>query len=256
MGLFGKNKVEETIDKKSEEYVLKEELESEVEKLQKEFREKEGEIANFTEKINSVKIEYDTTVTNLMLVKKELNQKKMELDVVLREYKETREKIKNSDKLKDSESITEFKQTQEELSKIKKELEEITKEYDLVKDQMTKEQSSLHITRKQQLEVEKELEEANSRLYNAKEELDKKDKFEDTSILTSDEKQFIQKDEEKSSAGVIEAASVVVGSLKSKLNMTQKELEAIQQQLEKEREDHEITKQELKKLKGKITEES
>ena len=78
MGLFGKKKVEETIDKKSEEYVLKEELESEVEKLQKEFREKEGEIANFTEKINSVKIEYDTTVTNLMLVKKMMISK-MEL---------------------------------------------------------------------------------------------------------------------------------------------------------------------------------
>ena len=117
---------------------------------------------------------------------------------------------------------------------------------------MTKEQSSLHITRKQQLEVEKELEEANSRLYNAKEELDKKDKFEETSILTPDEKQFIQKDNEKSSAGVIEAASVVVGSLKSKLNMTQKELEAVQQQLEKEREEHNITKQELKKLKDSI----
>ena len=128
----------------------------------------------------------------------------------------------------------------------------ITKEYDLVKEQMTKEQSSLHITRKQQLEVEKELEEANSRLYNAKEELDKKDKFEETSILTPDEKQFIQKDNEKSSAGVIEAASVVVGSLKSKLNMTQKELEAVQQQLEKEREEHNITKQELKKLKDSI----
>jgi len=34
-----------------------------------------------------VKEEYDTTVSNLMLVKKELNQKKMELDVIQREHK-------------------------------------------------------------------------------------------------------------------------------------------------------------------------
>jgi len=54
------------------------------------------------------------------------------------------------------------------------------------------------------------------------------------------------------SAGVIEAASAVVGSLKSKLNMTQKELEVIQLLLEKEREEHEKTKQKLKKLNESI----
>ena len=43
---------------------------------------------------------------------------------------------------------------------------------------------------------------------------------------------------------------MVVGSLKSKLNMTQKELEALQLLLEKEREEHEKTKKELEKLKA------
>ena len=37
-----------------------------------------------------------------MLIKKEFNQKKMELDIVQREYRETREKIKNSQQIKDS----------------------------------------------------------------------------------------------------------------------------------------------------------
>ena len=41
---------------------------------------------------------------------------------------------------------------------------------------------------------------------------------------------------------VIEAASVVVGSLKSKLTTTQKELEKIQGLLEEERKAHEKTK--------------
>jgi cell division protein FtsL len=89
-------------------------------------------------------------------------------------------------------------------------------------------------------------------LYNAKEELGKKEHFQDTSILTPKEKEFIEgeKANQKSSAGIIEAASAVVGSLKSKLNMTQKELETIQILLEKERNEHEKTKQELKELKA------
>jgi len=88
-------------------------------------------------------------------------------------------------------------------------------------------------------------------LYNAKEELEKKDHFEDTSILTPSEKEFIEgeNNDTKSSAGIIEAASAVVGSLKSKLNTTLKELETVQSLLEKEKEDHEKTKKDLEKLK-------
>ena len=40
MGLFGNKKTEETISKKSEEYVRKEELKAGIENLQKEFQEK------------------------------------------------------------------------------------------------------------------------------------------------------------------------------------------------------------------------
>ena len=82
--------------------------------------------------------------------------------------------------------------------------------------------------------------------------MEKKDTFEDTSILTPSEKQFIGIEEgtnQKSSAGIIEAASAVVGSLKSKLNATQKQLDAIQTSLEKEREEHKKTRKELENLK-------
>ena len=250
MGLFGKKK-EEIISEKSEEYVLKEELETEVEKIQNEFRTKQEELNEITQKIQTVKEEYSATVSNLMSVKKELNQKKMELDVILREHKEIREKIKNSEKIKDSKSITGFDKTEGNLSKIKEELEETTKKYNEIKEQMSQEQESLHNIKKQQIEYEKELDEARSRLYNAKEELAKKDHFQDTSVLTPKEKEFIQGENsnQKSAAGVIEAASVVVGTLKSKLNMAQKELEAVQLLLEEEREEHEKTKKELEKLK-------
>jgi chromosome segregation ATPase len=252
MGFFGNKKTEEKISEKSEEYVLKEELRTEVENLQKEFQIKQEENDNIMQKIQTVKEEYDTTVSKLMGVKKEFNQKKMELDVIQREHKVILERIKNSEQIKDSKFIDEFNKTEKNLSMIKEELAELTKEQKKVKDEIVKEQSNLHGIKKQQIESEKELDKANSRLYNANEELEKKENFQDTSIFTPKEKEFIEgsKINQKSSAGIIEAASAVVGSLKSKLNMAQKELEALQLLLEKEREEHEKVKLELERLKA------
>ena len=250
MGFFGKKKEAEI--EENNESVLKEELETEVESLQNEFRVKQEEITKITEKIQTVKEEYDTTVTNLMLIKKEFNQKKMELDIVQREHRETREKIKNAQQIKDTKTIDEFNKTENNFKKIKEELDKITKEHKQMKDEIVKGQTTLHGIRKQQVEVGKELDEANSRLYNSKQELDKKDNFQDTSILTPKEEREIKGNSpiEKNNASVIEAASIVVGSLKSKLNTTQKELEEIQGLLEEEREAHKKTRQELIKIKA------
>ncbi len=250
MGFFGKKKEVEI--EKNDESILKEELKTEVGSLQNEFRIKQEEMSEITEKIQSVKEEYDTTVSNLMSIKKEFNQKKMELDIVQREYRETREKIKDAQQIKDTKSINEFNKTEKDFKKIKEELDEMIKEHKEVKGQIVKGQSTLHGIRKQQIEVGKELDEASSRLYNAKQELDEKENFQDTSILTPKEKKDMKVDNvnEKSNAGIIEAASVVVGSLKSKLNITQKELEQIQGLLEEEREAHKKTRQELMKIKS------
>ena len=249
MGFFGKKK--EDVQDYSAETTLKTEIEEEVEKLQKEFREKQTELDEITQRITTVKEEYDSTVGSLMTVKKELNQKKMELDIIQREYRETREKAKKAELIKDSKSVEKFNKTEGDHSKIKEELDKFTKKHDEIKEQLEKEQATLHNIKKQQVEVEKELEEANSRLYNAKNELDKKETFQNTSILTTSEKEFIGVDNEsqKSSAGIIEAASAVVGSLKSKLNTTMKELETVQTLLEKERAEHGKTKKDLENIK-------
>ena len=185
MGFFGKKKEVEI--EENNESILKEELETEVEGLQNEFRIKQEEITKITEKIQTVKEEYDTTVTNLMLIKKEFNQKKMELDIVQREHRETREKIKNAQQIKDTKTIDEFNKTENNFKKIKEELDKITKEHKQMKEEIIKGQTTLHGIRKQQVEVGKELDEANSRLYNAKQELDEKENFQDTSILTPKE---------------------------------------------------------------------
>ena len=249
MGFFGKKK--EDVQDYNAETTLKTELEEEVEKLQKKFREKQTELEKITQRNTTVKEEYDSTVGSLMIVKKELNQKKIELDIIQREYRETREKAKKAELIKDSKSVERFNKTEGDHSKIKEELDEFTKKHNEIKEQLEKEQATLHNIKKQQVEVEKELEEANSRLYNAKNELDEKEIFEDASILTTSEKEFIGVDNEsqKSSAKIIEAASAVVGSLKSKLNTTVKELETVQTLLEKEKAEHEKTKKDLDNLK-------
>ena len=257
MGLFGKKKLDDTVTEKNGESILNEERESKIEDLEKIYSTKQDEINEITQKIQTVKEEYDEIVSNLMLVKKEHNQKRMELDIILREYKVVKEKIKNTEQIKDSKSINQFKKTEEDLTTIKdnlkntkEKLEEKINEYDEIAKKITKEQSILHNIKKQQLESEKELEEANSRLYNAKIELEQKDQFQETEVLSLKEKEFIEGNNNiQSSAGVIEAASVVVGSLKSKLSTTQKELESIQLQLEKEIEEHKKTRNELEKLK-------
>jgi len=251
MGFFSKKKVKV---EENNESMLKEGLDIEVENIQNEFRVKQEDITKITEKIEKVKEEYDTTVSNLMLIKKEFNQKKMELDIVQREHREIREKIKNSQQIKDTKSINEFNKTETEFKKNKEELDKMKKEYNEIKEQIVKGQSSLHGIKKQQVEIGKELDEANSRLYNAKEELNKKDQFQDTSILTPKEEKDIKGENisEKTNAGIIEAASIVVGSLKSKLTITQKELEKMQEDLEEEREAHKKTRQELIKIKSSI----
>ncbi|MBI2643117.1 MAG: DNA repair protein [Nitrosarchaeum sp.] len=258
MGLFGKKKeqTDERVSEKSEEVILKEALETEVVDLQKEFRTKQEEIENITKKIHSVKEEYDIATSNLatsnlMSVKKESNQKKMELDTIYLEYKDIKSKINNIEERlnKNKKSVEELDKVESNLIKMKHELEKITKEHDTIKEKTTEEQSSLHKILAQQIQAQKELDEITSRLYNAKKLQDNNE----TSVFTLKEKEFIDGTRDKrETKSIIEAASVVVGSLKSKLNMAEKELETVQTLLEKERNEHIQTKNELERLKRKI----
>lgn len=251
MGLFGKK--EEEIKKinaveKSEEIILKEELEAEVEKLQKEFRAKNEEIKENEQKLNSVKVEYDSSVTNLMEIKKEINQKKMELDVVNRESKETRQKIEGMFE-KDQENkrlINELEKNNTNLKNVEQEFEKSIKMDNEIKAKISEGKLFLQELKSQEIQSQKELEEITSRLYNAKQEPRNSDNI---GIFTVKEKEFIKNQigTKQETKGIIEAASVITASLKSKLNMTQKELETVQQLLEKERKEHIATKERLEK---------
>ena len=252
MGLFGKKKeqADEKRTEKSEEVVLKEALETEVENLQKEFRAKQEEIENITERLHKVKEEYDIATSNLMAVKKESNQKKMELDTIYLEYKNIKSKISSADEKlnKNKKSYDELDKVESNLTKMRHDLEKITKEYDEIKEKIIEEQSTLHKIQTQQIQAQKELEAITSRLYNAKNLQDNNE----TSVFALKEREFIDETRDKrETKGIIEAASVVVGSLKSKLSMAEKELETVQTLLEKERNEHIQTKNELERLKRK-----
>ena len=255
MGLFGKDK--ETVGEvstieKSDEAILKDEMEGEVENLQKEFRAKQEEIKENEKKLQSVKEEYDSAVTELMELKKETNQKKLELDVVKREYSDIKQKIESKDETfqKNQTLIDELKKTETNIKNAKQELENSIKEDKQVKEKISEGQSVLHDIQMQESQTQKELEEITARLYNAKKELVMSD---DGSIFSNKEKEFIQGQigGSQDSKGIIEAASVVAASLKSKLTMAEKELEAVQLLLEKERNEHIQTKEKLEKLQRK-----
>lgn len=253
MGLFGKKKeqADEKTYEKSEEIILKEALETEVEELQKEFRAKQEEIENITKKLQNVKEEYDIATSNLMSVKKESNQKKMELDTIYLEYKNVKSKISNADEKlnKNKKPYDELDKVESNLTKMKHELEKITKEYDEIKEKTVAEQSSLDKILAQQIQAQKELEGIISRIHNVKNIQNNNE----IGILALKEKEFIEDTIiKKETKGIIEAASVVVGALKSKLSRIEKELETVQTLLEKERSEHIQTKNEFEKLKRRL----
>lgn len=249
MGLFGKK--EETTIEKSDETILQEELETEVGELQNEFRKKQGEIIEYEKKLHAVKEEYDSTVTSLMEIKKETNQKKLELDVVKREYRDIKQKIEGIDEKyqKNKELIDELEKTKTTLKNAKQELEKSIKEDNETKEKISETKSNLQELKTQEIQTQKELEEVSSRLYNAKQEVGSHGS---TSVFTNKEKDFIQEQigKKQDTKGIIEAASVVAASLKSKIKMAEKELEAVQRLLTKERNEHALTKEKLEKLQG------
>ena len=256
-----------------------------------EVRNREQGLSEIKEKFHSIKEEYEATVSNLMLVKKELNQKKIELEIAQREYKDTREKSKKAELENHLRLNDKFYKTEEQCIKIKKELEEITekrdeiakrndqiaegyskiterynevagkndqvskeygasvKKYNEIKQKIAQEEITLSEISEQQKQLKAKLDQAGSKSDNTQEQLAKNKKGLDDSAVPEQSKTTSKVSEsQQSNAGIIKAASVVVGSLKAKLNLAHKELETLQTVLKKEREEHERTKAELKRV--------
>ena len=142
--------------------------------------------------------------------------------------------------------------TRAALSKLQDEIKQAERRRDELNGQAEKERKGLSETRKERIMAKERLDEINAMLYNAKGELGRKAKTQETGILTPKEKTFIQGGGAGNggSARIIEAASAVVGSLKSKLKEAQDRIDSVQVLLEEEREKHKKTMRELKSLKN------
>ena len=206
-----------------------------LDKLGQEIREKEIELGKVHASIRSVKDEYDAIVSNLMAVKKELNQKKTDLKVIKNEHTNMITKIKDSQRL-ESDERDEFVKTTGRLKEIKEEIESITKLRDKNNAELEREEAALRLVIKQRITANEELEEINAKLHSAKEDIDKQ------GLSQNNIQDDISDIQNQTKSGIIEAASIVASSLKAKLYAKQRELEAVQLLLEKEREEHERDK--------------
>ena len=257
MGLFDKiqKRSDKFVSQKSDEYILKEKLDAEVTSLQEQFRTKQSEVESISEKLDAVSKEYDLAVANLMSVKKELKQKNAEMDAAQRKHRDL-EAVSGTDAAKSS---AQRDQDKAELAKIREDLAKVTQKYTKAKDVAGQEQKKLDSIRTQQGQEQKKLDSIRTQQGQAKKELDK------TNSILFNKKQELARSKNKTisktgqmpqtgssgSDGIIEAASAVVASIKSKLNIAEKELKDARQMLKKERQDHDKTRKELQKLKGK-----
>ena len=237
-----------------------------------ELRQQISNEEDIAQRIKKVKEEYGVSVKSLMETKRELNQKRDEMSAAKAGLERLRAEVDEKRKLH-AKIEAETAEKKKELARAQSRIEEALLSHGELEKKISAEQHTLSVIKTQQAETERELEEINARLYNAREELSKQEQFPEPGALSSTERAFIQggtesaagretpgaapgqdapqsqqEGESRRYAGVVEAASVVVASLKSKLGMMQKELEAAQLMLEQERAQHEATKRKLESL--------
>lgn len=259
MGLFKRaKKEEEKISDMTSEFVNKEEPNPRILEQDIVIKENQEKLDEITSRLASVKEEYDSIVGNLMSVKREYNEKKSALESINQEYQKIKSEIEqNESKLQQSKNVSEnILKSQKNIEDLKKEESKIKEEYEKIKQKITESQTTLHEIKNQQIQSQTELDEINSKIYNAREELRNlpSELNPDTdSSFSKTEKLLIEREladtKKNESNNVIEAASAIVASLKSKLNSKEHELLAIQQLLQKERDAHNETKNQLEQLK-------
>lgn len=282
MGLFRRAKKEdrpseETIEEisevpteqvrtKSPEEIQKERLVGEIEYLEAEIKSKTIHLDSISQKLATVKEEYDQTVSSLMSSKKDMNEKKSEFDSARLHHEQILQKINSSkselesirkeydekklvlDELKKANNdlnaarteYVKYKTESEEMrlqNKImQKSYEESKKAQDDTNQELIKASSDLESARKEILEIRKEHEIKKKEIEFAKKEL----KF--------IESQMVNVGDRTAPKNIVAAASSVVSSLNAKILATQKELEVIKVALQRERAEHQEAKKKLAAL--------
>jgi len=251
---------------KSPEEIQKELLTGELEYLKAEIKSKATHLDSISQKLATVKEEYDQAVSSLMSSKKDMNERRAEFDSARANHEQILQKIRSSKS--ELESITreygEKKMVLDELKKanidldraraeyvkykteseelrlqskiIQKSYEESKVAYDGINQELVKAVSELESARKEVSEIRKEVESKRKEIEFAKKEL----KF--------IESQMVNVGDRAAPKNVVAAASSVVSSLNTKILAAQKELEVLKVALQRERAEHQEAKKRLSAL--------
>jgi len=255
MGLFRKTKKEEippdetktaeSVQIKSPEEIQRDQVTNELEYLQGEVRSKTDHLNSISEKFVKVKEEYEHIVSELMLSKKELNEKKLELESINSQYEEKKSSLNELERAdRDLAAVKseyiKYKAESEELENKVKTLqasyEDNKRAHESAGQNIAKEKAQQEAVRKEIEEIRKEYESKKKEIEIARKEL----KF--------IEEQIANVGDRSTPKNVVAAASSVVASMNSKLLATQKELETLKIALQRERADHAETKKKLDDL--------
>ncbi|MGQ0771268.1 MAG: hypothetical protein ACT4NT_00645 [Nitrososphaerota archaeon] len=248
MGLFRREKKDadeqpietvEVVRVKSPEEIQKERIANELEYLQGELKSKTEHLDSISEKLGKAKEEYDGLVGTLMASKKEINENRAMYEQILQKISASESQLNSIQR-----QIDEKKAILDELKNAKNTLDSTKAEYLRYKAESEKlkpDHDSYEEIRRSQEDARKEMEETKKEYETKKKEIEIAKKE-----LKFIENQLANATERSTPKNVVAAASSVVSSLNSKLLATQKEMETLKIALQREREEHQETKNKLK----------
>lgn len=233
--LFGKKEkqVQEPKDAR------KDEIESRLEDIRGSILEKTRQLEETASRLAEVKKEYDCAVSDLMAVKKEANEEKNTVESLQRQQRVARTRIKEAqDRYKqEAGKITEIEKASARLQQIKNDIALGAKNREDIQKEIAYAQAKLSDTDTRRVGAEDQYQAILEKINGAKSTLHKT--------------QPAPQKTDGSPKNIVEAASTVVASMRTKLDAAQKETEVVKQMLAKEREEHKLTKDKLDKIKSK-----
>lgn len=243
MGLFGKKRRK---DEENTDASKRDDLSYRLVEIEGQIATKKHELETLTLKLDQVKKEYDSAVSDLMSIKKEANEEKNHIVSLERQQKISKEKILDLEKKYEQEraKLQDVAKTRMQLEQIRRDTEHSREEYNDIQQNISDARNKLNEISVRRIEVEDQYQEILEKIDGVGAKVT--ETTGEKPVRAAAKSQSHMAGEPKN---VIEAASAVVASMKSKLSMAQKELDTVRGLLEKEREAHGRTRQELERLK-------
>ena len=208
---------------------------------------KKQELLSLSAKLDKVKKEYDTAVSDLMSVKRETNEERNHITSMERQQRVVKSKLEDLERRykQDMQSkSSDVEKMQVQLRQGRNDVELCRREHEKIQEEIAAAQSKLTEVSMRRIKAEDQYQETLK-------------KIEETDGLPEAVREAPAGDTDTDGRGaaggdtpknVIEAASAVVASMKAKLGMAEKELDAVKRLLSVERAEHEKTKRDLDDL--------